>query len=268
MTYANLLQELYPDLAPDVGDLYLLEEHQIAELPGRAPGPELAAVLHAYPDLRAFLVARCPRIEEFLAELTADHGPAEEGGLAACESALVWELADWIVYQRAPELYERRTVVDWDLAAVTEVVDLEGKTLIDAGAGTGRVAFSASSLASHVYAVEPVATLRRYMRDKANRLGIENLFVLDGFLRAIPLPTASADVLVTCQAIGWDLGAELSEIDRVVKSDGFALHLCGAPSAAQTDNPLLGSLMSHGYRQDTYRDGRLVIQRCWKQIPK
>lgn len=266
MTYADLLRELYPGLAPTVGDLYLLEAHQIADLPVRAPGPELAAVLHAHPDVRGFLVARYPQIEGFLATLMAEHNPAGEGDLATYEQAVVWELADWIVYQRAPELYDSATSVDWDLTAVTEIADLEGKSVIDAGAGTGRVAFGVSPHAHHVYAIEPVATLRRYMREKAIRLRVRNLFVVDGFLSALPFPPASADVLITCQAIGWSLSDELSEIDRVVKPGGFALHLFGASSATEADNPLFDALAARGYQPDTYRDGGVLIRRFWKRI--
>ena len=90
------------------------------------------------------------------------------------------------------------------------------QAVIDAGAGTGRVAFSVAPFAGHVFAVEPVGTLRRFMRERAVELGIGNVFVLDGLLRDIPLPTGSADVLLTCQAIGWALADELAEIERVL----------------------------------------------------
>ncbi|NNF89536.1 MAG: methyltransferase domain-containing protein [Acidimicrobiia bacterium] len=264
--YADALRSTFPDLDPGVDDLFLLEPHQIAELPERAPSRELAAVLHAHSTVCRFLLRRHPAIEGFLTELLADHGPVAEGELAACEQALVWELADWIAYQRAPEMYDAGAQVDWDLAAVTELVTLDGQVVIDAGAGTGRVALAAAAVARHVYAVEPVATLRRYMRARATRLGLDNLFAVDGFLHAIPLPDASADVLVTCQAIGWELEDELLEIRRVVKPGGAALHLFGASSARDSDNPLLRALVTHGYQPDTYDDGSVVIQRYCLQI--
>ena len=47
MSYAEALQEMFPDLDPAVDDLFLLEPHQITHLPERAPARELAAVLHA-----------------------------------------------------------------------------------------------------------------------------------------------------------------------------------------------------------------------------
>ena len=266
MGHADLLREVFPDLNPAVDDLFLLEAHQIAGLPDRAPALELAAVLHAHPRLRRFFVARHPQIEEFLARLLAEFGPVGADGLRACEQALLWEIADWIVYQRAPESYDTGAKVDWDLAAVTEVVNLDGKTVIDAGAGTGRVAFDAAPKALHVFAVEPVATLRQYLRDTATRMGIDNLFVLDGFLHAIPLPAGNADVLLTCQALGWALPDELVEVERVVKPGGIAMHLFGTPRAAQPDNPLHEPLIAHGYQPDTYQEGHVHVTRYWRQI--
>ncbi len=264
--YADFLHEVFPDLNPVVDDLFLLEAHQIAGLPERAPAPELAAVLHAYPRLQRFFVARRPQIERFLTRLLAEHSAVRAGDLAVCEQVLLWEIADWIAYQRAPESYHSGAKVDWDVAAVTEVVTLDGKVVIDAGAGTGRVAFDAAPAARHVFAVEPVATLRLYLRDKAGRLGIDNLYVLDGFLHAIPLPAGSADVLLTCQAIGWNLPEELPEIERVVKPGGTAMHLFGTSSAAQPGNPLYQQLMERGYQPETYQKGNIHIRRYWKQI--
>ncbi|MCP3974534.1 MAG: class I SAM-dependent methyltransferase [bacterium] len=247
-------------------DLYLLEAHQVADLSNRAPDAELAAVLHANPSLRRFLVARCPSIGSFLSRLLTDYGPAAADELHAAEESLVWELADWIAYQRAPEAYDAQAKVDWDISAVTTVVSLQDKIVIDCGAGTGRVAFDAAPMAHHVFAVEPVAKLRQFMRDKATRLGVDNLHVLDGFLHSIPLPADQADVLLTCQAIGWHLPEELQEIDRVVRRGGMTMHLFGAPGATEPDNPLHQPLLTHGYQTDVHQEGDVHIRRYWKRM--
>jgi ubiquinone/menaquinone biosynthesis C-methylase UbiE len=255
---------MFPGMDPVLDDLFLLEAHQIAGLPDRAPARELAAALHADPRLLRFFVTRHPPIEEYLSGLLADYGPVAPNDLAAHVQSLVWELADLIMYQRAPDTYDAESQIDWDIAAVTEVVNLEGKVVVDAGAGTGRVAFDAAPVARHVYAIEPVGTLRRYMREKAVGLGIKNLFVLDGFLDSIPLPSATVDVLLTCQAVGWNLDEELREIERVGKPGGTAMHLFGSSSAAE--NPLHDQLVADGYAAETYEKGSLQIERYWKQI--
>lgn len=266
MTYAELLRGMFPDLKPHVDDLFLLEAHQIAELPHRAPARELAAVLHAHPRIARFLAIRYPPFEHSLRQMLTNHGPAASEDLATHQHTLLWEIADWIVYQRDPAAYDKGADVNWDLAAVTELVTLDGKVVIDAGAGTGQVALAAATLARHVFAVEPVANLRRYMRQRAADLSFDNVYVLDGLLHSIPLPAGTADVLLTRQAIGWNLPKELPEIDRVVKPGGTAAHLFGADSAAALERPLIQSLVDNGYHRDSYERGQLHIHRYWKRI--
>ena len=264
--FADRLRGMFPDLNPVVDDLFLLEAHQVAELPDRAPPQELGIVLRAHPRLCRFLVTRSPAVAGRLSELAAREPAYGVDDLVACEQAVAWEIADWIVYQRAPAEYDSYPGIDWSIAAVSDVTTLTDKVVIDAGAGTGRVAFDAAALARHVFAVEPVGTLRQHIRDKAARLRVDNLFVTDGFLHAIPLPAASADVLLTCQAIGWSLPDELAEIERVVAPGGLAMHLFGTTEAEHTDNPLFQALRDEGYQPHTYRADRLTIHSYYKTI--
>lgn len=259
--YGHRLRRLFPTLDPRVSDLYLLEAHQIAGLPGRAPEADLAAVLHAHPDLRLHLETRAPHSAGFLADVLASHGPLTGGALDAAEERLLWEIADEIVYQRAPDAYDQVARRDWDPEAIGDIVDVDGAAVIDAGAGTGVVAFSLVARARTVFAVEPVGTLRAYMRAKAARLGIGNLYVLDGTLDAIPLPSGTADLLVTCRAIGWDLPAELTEVERILRPNGFALHLIGQREPAPKDDPLHLALTGAGYTADAYRAGGSRLRR-------
>jgi len=146
-----------------------------------------------------------PQSKGSLERLLEANGPNPSDSTEASEQALLWEISDWIVYQRAPNVYETESRSVFDLAAVTGVTSLVHKVVLDVGAGTGRVAFAVAPLACHVFAVEPVGALRRYTRDKAVKLDVENLFVLDGSLSAVPLPARIVDVLLTCHSIGWDL---------------------------------------------------------------
>lgn len=252
--YGDTLRRTFPDLEPRVDDLFLLEAHQIAGLPQRAPAPELAAVLHAYPDVRSFLATRCPSLAGWLDGLLAAHRAPPGADVGAALDRLLWEIADEIVYQRAPEIYDAVARESWDARAVTEAVHVEGMTVLDAGAGTGIVAFDVQPLAEVVYAVEPVARLRAFMREKAQQMAATNLFVIDGTLDAIPLPSSSVDVLVTSRAIGWHLPAELREIDRVLRPGGAALHLTG-PARPPGDDPLGEALTGAGYAADVFGTG-------------
>jgi SAM-dependent methyltransferase len=259
--YGERLRQLFPSLAPRVADLYLLEAHQVAGLPGRAPAAELAAVLHAHPALRTHLETRHSPIEPSLADLLARHGRLTNGALATAEELLLWEIA----YQRAPEACDEVARRDWDPTSITNLVDVHRATVIDAGAGTGLVAFSLAREARTVFAVEPVASLRAYMRSRAARLGLGNVYAVDGMLDAIPLPPGTADVLVTCRAIGWDLAAELAEVERVLRPDGIALHLVGRPWPAPEGDPLHLALTGAGYTADAYDAGSTRLCRYWRR---
>lgn len=250
MGYGDSLRAGFPDLHPTVEDLFLLEAHEVAELPARAPARELAAVLHAHSAVRRFLVARHPAGAETLHRLMSTHPAVEASALEACEQAVVWEVADWIMYERAPEYYDARSTIAWDSRAVTDAVQLAGAVVIDAGAGTGRVTFAVAPAARHVFAVEPVGTLRRFLRDRASREGVPNVYVLDGFLHAVPLPADTADVLVTCHSIGWSPHRELAEVERVLRPGGTAVHLFGIEQAGPLDGPLFRTLVDGGYRHD------------------
>jgi SAM-dependent methyltransferase len=261
MTWGAGLRHAFPDLDPRPDDLLLLEAHQVAALPSRAPMSELAAVLHAHPYIGGCLRARCPSISDWLAEIQAAHPPLEGADLASAEETLLWEIADEIVYQRAPGAYDQVARRDLDPAAVTGVLALDGRVVIDAGAGSGLVAFEVARRARTVYAVEPASGLRAFMRERARERGLRNVFVMDGLLSAIPLPDGVADVLVTCRAIGWDLAAELEEVERVVRPGGVALHLTGAPPAAtgtgadpaaDAEDALHRVLLAAGYGADVH----------------
>lgn len=263
--YADYLRGLFVELNPVVDDLFLLGAHEISQLPERAPRPELAAVLAAHPRLRRYLANRHPPIEAFLSEVLEEH-LSSGGDIARAEDALVWELADLIVYQRAPALYDEKVRRLWTNDALEEAGPLEGKVIVDAGAGTGQVAFAVAPVAATVFAVEPVATLRAYMREKARDEGLTNVFVLDGVLDAMPLPADSVDVLLTRNAIGWALDSELVEIERVVRPGGTALHLAGMPYPAEEGAPHHAGLLAAGYEERPYRDGEAQNRKYFKHM--
>ena len=262
--YAEALRKRLPKLAPVVDDLFLLEPHQIARLPQRAPRGEFAVVLREYPKLVRFFSVRHPPIEPFLSELL--HAtPTIEMELVECEDRLLWELADLIVYQRDPAMYDSTTVSTWSRAALREAEPLEDNVVADVGAGAGQVTFAVAPIAETVFAVEPVTALRAYIRDKAARGGLENVFVMDGLLSAVPLPAGTVDVLLTQRTIGWDLASEVAEIERVVRPGGVALHLTGMPFPLN-DDPLHERLLRSGYEQGSYDDGEALYCKYFREF--
>ena len=266
MLYATQLKKMFAGADLEIEDLFLLESFQIAYLPGWVPEEEFAAVLTARPEIRRFLVTRCPEVSEFVDSVIrkhAEHGDDKE--LARCSDTVVWTIADLIVYNKCPEVYDRLPFHNWDFTEVTSISDLTAKTVIDGGAGTGRVALEAAQTAAVVFAVEPVSRLRQFIRTKAQQRGLTNLYVVDGFLHAIPLPDSFADLVITSHALGWELQEELTEFERVVKHPGVIIHSPG--SAVGSEDDIHGVLTeppwSYEFSEYDEADGRK--RKYWKE---
>jgi ubiquinone/menaquinone biosynthesis C-methylase UbiE len=268
VTSADTFRRMFQGASLEVEDLFLLESFQIGYLPGWVPERELAAVLWAYPALKRFMLKKHPPIAGLVERALAQFGPAaDDQELAAFGDELVWTIADLLVYNKCPEVYDALDFHDWDFAEVMAITSLEGKRVVDAGAGTGRVALKAAHHAGEVYAVEPVGRLRQFIRERAAQAGLSNLFVLDGFQHALPLPAGFADLLITSHALGWQLEDELREFERVVKPGGYVIHCPGtaeAQSAQEQHRRLISA--EWGYRHARYREADGWKRKYWKQV--
>lgn len=246
MTYAKVLRHLLAGYTPRVEDLYLLEPFQVATLPDRAPATGMAAVLHADPLLRSVLSRKSPEFEVWAEELLQEHGPT-----AGDTSDLLWEIADLLVSVADAATMDTASG-DVGIEAISECAHLHG-TVIDVGAGTGRLAIAAARYADVVYAVEPVGRLRAWIRSYAERIGLDNVYVVDGFLDQLPFPPGSVDVVMTRRALGWRPNAEMKEVDRVLAPGGGAVHLTGLPVTSGEDD-LHRLFEATGYRMAPYQD--------------
>ena len=228
------LRRLFAGVDLDIEDLYLLESFQIEYLPGWVPERELATVLWAHPSIYRFLRIKSPKVSRFLDATKARYlPPATRSDLARAEDVVIWTIADLIVYNKCPNVYDGLEFHGWDFAEVTGIASLEGKVVVDVGSGTGRVALEAAMTADSVFAVEPVARLRRFIREKATHRGYRNVHVVDGFGHSIPLPDDIADVVITSHAFGWNLEKELTEFERIAAPGGCIVH---CPGMAENPN--------------------------------
>jgi ubiquinone/menaquinone biosynthesis C-methylase UbiE len=268
MTQAETFKKMFRGAVLEIEDIFLLEAFQIAYLPGWVPEREFAAILWAHPALKRFLAKRNPSVRPFLERLLDEHGSAPNPeALAVAGDQVVWTIADLLVYNKCPEVYDALEFHGWDFGQVTSITSLEGKRVVDAGAGTGRVALEAARHAAQVFAVEPVGRLRQFIRDRADKVGLDNLFVVDGFLRAIPLPDDFAQVLITSHALGWDLEEELAELERVVRPGGHIIHCPGTaeiPGEEAQHRHLISP--AWGYRSSRYREADGWKRKYWKQL--
>lgn len=265
------LRKLFAGADLHIEDLYLLESFQIEYLPGWVPERELALVLRAHPLIDLFLRTKSPAVFGFLDATKTRYPPsADRSDLTRAEDVVVWTIADLIVYNKCPDLYDGLGFHGWDFAEVTSVTPLGGKVVVDVGAGTGRVALEAAATADTVFAVEPVARLRQFIREKAAHEGRRNVHVLDGFGHAIPLPDGFADVVITSHALGWRLEEELAEFERVAAPGGYIIHCPGTAEnpSNKSETEQHERLLSPewGYKFARYREGDGWKRKYWKRL--
>ncbi len=226
MAYSDHLRKLFSGITLIPEDLLLLENFQIKYLPDRVPKKEFAALLRAHSILQRFFVSKYPPIEKFINEVLKEVEPISDSATieAFCQE-LIWEIGELIIYNKHPEIYNKSVKFNWKLNEIMSPELLKGKTVIDAGSGTGQVAFLLAPFAKIVYAVEPIGSFRQFIRDKAIRKKLHNIYVVDGFLDSLPFPDNFTDILLTSNAIGWNINEELHEIERKTKAGGEAIHL-------------------------------------------
>lgn len=224
MQYADMLRKLFHSIELNVEDLLFLESFQIEYLPDRAPRQELAALLRENPVIRRYLVSMCSSVESFVDEILMQEDSSNKSVEQNCDD-LLWEIADLIVYSKYPEVYDKNVEFPWEIDEIVPPQHLQGKTVIDVGAGPGKLSLLLAQFAQTVYAVEPASGFRRLIKQKTLERNNTNVYTVDGALDSLPFPEKSIDCLMTSQAIGWNLQAELCEIERVLKPDGSAIHL-------------------------------------------
>jgi ubiquinone/menaquinone biosynthesis C-methylase UbiE len=95
---------------------------------------------------------------------------------------------------------------------------------VEVAAGTGRLTTYLVTRCAQVVAVEPSQPMRAILAEALSREEAGKVDIIDGFFDALPLPDASADLVVTCAALerdaahGGDCG--LAEMDRVCAPGG------------------------------------------------
>jgi MOSC domain-containing protein YiiM/SAM-dependent methyltransferase len=122
-------------------------------------------------------------------------------------------------YETAAGVYERSrpTYPEDAVTVIAAALDLRpGRTVLELGAGTGKLTRLLTPSGARVLAVEPVAAMRSVLADTAP--AAESLA---GTAETIPLPAQSVDGVVVAQAFHWFDGVRaLSEIHRVLRPGG------------------------------------------------
>jgi SAM-dependent methyltransferase len=118
------------------------------------------------------------------------------------------------------DAYERSRP-DYPPAAVEALVsrmDLRpGRTVLDLGAGTGKLTRLLVPSGATVVAVEPVEAMRARLE-----AATPSATSLEGTAEAIPMPDASVDAVTCAQAFHWfDAPRAFAELYRVMRPDGL-----------------------------------------------
>ena len=244
MKYSEMLRELFAGISLNVEDLFLLESFQINYLPERVPHKEFSALIRKYPFVKNFLISKNPSVGNFINPVLKANEEIKDENLIEeyCEE-LLWEIADLIVYNKFPEIYDEKVKFTWSIDEIIAKESLAGKVVADVGAGSGMLAFMLAQYAETVYAIEPISSFRIFIRQKATENNCRNVYAVDGFLESIPFPGNSFDILFTSNAIGWNIEKELQEIERVVKFNGKAIHIMRVNEKV-AENPVHEMLIS------------------------
>lgn len=148
---------------------------------------DMAKALYKYPHVDEFCRRKAPECSEFLDKVLAV--PFEswtDDEMRNAESSIIQSHETFVVYAYPEVMNKVNYIRNWDPHNLYKLVDLDGKVVLDVGAGTGRLAFAAAKKAKRVYASEPCDQLREYMRDKIKRDDITNMKVLDGEALCLP----------------------------------------------------------------------------------
>lgn len=243
--------------------ILLLERVQLSWFPGRLPEMELSVALNANPVVDWWIRHKCPEIEPWLATVLKDRNE-ERSPLAIrkAEVRVLKSITDLLVYAIDPTIYDTLPFLKWDSRELTGAADFKDKTIIDIGAGTGRLTLLAAQSAKVVFAVEPVENLRRYLKDKARKLGFNNIFPVDGTITAIPFPDQFADISIGGHVFGDQPEEEYFELARVTRKGGQIL-LC--PGNNDRDNEIHQFLVEKGFLWSSFEEPKDGIKRkYWK----
>jgi SAM-dependent methyltransferase len=118
-------------------------------------------------------------------------------------------------FDRAAEVYERARP-EYPAEAVDWLLPPDAKTVLDLGAGTGKLTRALAARGLEVFAVDPSPRMLEQLS-----AAIPNATVSVGTAEDIPLPDASVDAIVVGQAWHWvDQDAALPSVARVLRPGG------------------------------------------------
>jgi hypothetical protein len=127
--------------------LLLLERVQLSWFPGWLSEDKLAISLQANPTVEWYLRHKCPEIIPWLDQVLSSRLPKphlSKETIRQAEINILRTINDLVVYVVDPAIYDDQLFLSWDSNELRQLTDFTGKTVIDIGSGTGRLAFIAA----------------------------------------------------------------------------------------------------------------------------
>jgi len=245
--------------------LLLLERVQLSWFPGWVPEAELAIALKANPAVEWYLRHKCPELNEWVNKAMGNTSQALDANeIRRAEVTVLRAINDLVVYVLDPAVYDAQSFLNWDSGELDALVDFSGATVIDVGAGTGRLALVAAQKARVVFAVEPVANLRLYLKGKARSQDLCNIYPVDGLITDIPFPDHFADITLGGHVFGDLMEKEYREVLRVTRPGGMIIF---CPGNDDVDNERHRFLISAGFEWSRfYEPGNAMVRKYWKTV--
>jgi SAM-dependent methyltransferase len=246
--------------------LLLLEREQLSWFPGWLNEGELGLALLANPVVAWYLRHKCPEIEKWLEGVmkqARNQTPVSAERARQAELHVLGQINDLLVYAVDPSIYDAQPFLAWDSQELRSLADWQEKLVVDIGSGTGRLAFVAAEAGARaVFAVEPVANLRSYIRQKAADQGLTNVFPVDGLITRLPFPDDFIDITMGGHVFGGTPQAEYDEMMRITKPGGQVI-LC--PGTSKTEGPAHDFLMAQGFEWAWFEEpGDGQKRKYWK----
>jgi SAM-dependent methyltransferase len=245
--------------------LLLLERVQLSWFPGWVSEPELAIALRANPVVEWYLRHKCPEIIPWLDSIITDNAmdasyPTER--IRQAELKILNSINDLIVYAVDPSIYDSQPFLGWDPNELLCLADFTGKTVIDIGSGTGKLAMIAAEKAAVVFAVDPVSNLRSYLKEKSRSKGLDNIFPVDGVINSLPFPDQYTDIVMGGHVFGDTPEASYAEMSRVTRPGGTII-LC--PGTSMNEVAAHEFLVAQGFGWSAFKEpGNGMVRKYWK----
>jgi ubiquinone/menaquinone biosynthesis C-methylase UbiE len=228
----------------------------------------LGITLKYNPIVKWYFEKKCPESKEIVNQLVKNvPNDLDQDEVRKAELFVMDCSEDFVIYCY-PHLMDTHCdfIRDWKKERLLELADFTNKIVLDIGSGSGRLTFAAATKAKHVYACEPVDSLREYLRDKIKRQNIKNVTVVDGMIDAIPYPNSMFDIVMSGHVWGDDYLGEYNEMVRVVKDGGYIIDCMGEESGPKKpDKELIKLGFEYHYYKSVHGGD---VYRYIKQIKK